>query len=237
MGEPRVIKRYANRKMYDTTRSCYVTLEEVADMVRGGDEVQVIDNRTKADLTEVTLTQALLDAERRRRGSVPLPGLRHLIAQGGDFLQKRVAEPVIRVREEAQRSVSAWRDQAERILHRKPEDTDGAAPEPAGSESAETAHADESAAPKRWTLQPPRGLEEWQQLLDERLRQALAGFGNRDAASHGEHTSALTELRAQLADLQRTVTALQARLDQVDGQRTPPPAVAPRKSGQGKATA
>lgn len=116
MGQARVIKRYSNRKMYDTTRSCYVTLEEVADMVRGGLEVRVIDNKSKADLTEVTLAQALLDSERKRRGSVPLSGIRTLISQGGDFLHKRVAEPVTRTAEIAQRSVTAWRDEAERTM-------------------------------------------------------------------------------------------------------------------------
>lgn len=116
MAQPRVIKRYSNRKMYDTSRSCYVTLEEVTDMVRDGLEVRVIDNKTKADLTEVTLAQALLDSERKRRGSVPLSGIRTLISQGGDFLHKRVAEPVTRTAEIAQRSVTAWRDEAERTV-------------------------------------------------------------------------------------------------------------------------
>ncbi len=209
MGQQRVIKRYANRKMYDTTRSCYVTLEEVAEMVRGGDEVQVIDNRTKADLTEVTLTQALLDAERRQRGSVPLPGLRNLISQGGDFLQKRVGQPVSRVREEAQRSVSAWRDQAERMLHRRPDGSDGLANETTGGDVA-ALPSEESAAGKCWTLHAPRGFEEWQQVLDDQLRHALAAFGNRDHADNAEVTSAIAELRGQMMQLQDRVAKLEA---------------------------
>ena len=51
----RVIKRYSNRKLYDTKDSRYVTLLQIAEMVRGGEEVQIIDNNTKEDLTEVTL--------------------------------------------------------------------------------------------------------------------------------------------------------------------------------------
>ncbi|MSP92386.1 MAG: hypothetical protein EXR79_11380 [Myxococcales bacterium] len=116
MTDTRVIKRYANRKMYDTARSCYVTLEEVADMVRAGADVRVIDNKTKEDLTEVTLTQALLDSERRNRGTVSLAGLRTLISHGAESLSKRMAEPVSRVREEAERTVTAWRDEAERTV-------------------------------------------------------------------------------------------------------------------------
>ena len=89
---PRLIKRYANRKMYDTERSCYVTLEEVAELVRGGVDVRVIDNTTKADLTEVTLAQALLDSQRRNRQPVSLAGLRTLISQGGDLLSRNLAD-------------------------------------------------------------------------------------------------------------------------------------------------
>ena len=51
MGEARIIKRYANRKLYDTERSCYVTLEEISQMIKEGDDVKVVDNKTKDDLT------------------------------------------------------------------------------------------------------------------------------------------------------------------------------------------
>jgi hypothetical protein len=93
-----------------------VTLEEVADMVRNGTDVQVIDNKSKEDLTEVTLTQALLDSERKNRGTVPLHGLRHLIASGGDLLQKKVAEPVLRARADAERTVATLKVDAERTV-------------------------------------------------------------------------------------------------------------------------
>ena len=71
--EPRLIKRYANRKMYDTVRSCYVTLEEVASMVRAGEDVKVIDNKTKDDLflgmflffTDCTVLRPLLSRLRQ----------------------------------------------------------------------------------------------------------------------------------------------------------------------------
>lgn len=53
----KVIKRYTNRKLYDTVESRYVTLEEIGEMVKAGAEVRIIDNRTKEDLTSVTLAQ------------------------------------------------------------------------------------------------------------------------------------------------------------------------------------
>ena len=61
-----LIKRYSNRKLYDTSRSCYVTLEEVAAMVRNGQDVVIIDNKTKEDLTTVTLTQIIFEEEKKK---------------------------------------------------------------------------------------------------------------------------------------------------------------------------
>jgi polyhydroxyalkanoate synthesis repressor PhaR len=75
----RVIKRYSNRKLYDTKGSRYVTLLQVAEMVREGEEVQIIDNNTKDDLTEVTLAQIIYEEQKARSRSVPLQTLKELI--------------------------------------------------------------------------------------------------------------------------------------------------------------
>ncbi len=65
MKDVRIIKRYQNRKLYDTFQSCYVTLEEIAQIVREGNEIQVIDNKTKNDITYMTQIQLLFDQERK----------------------------------------------------------------------------------------------------------------------------------------------------------------------------
>ena len=65
MNEVRTIKRYQNRKLYDTHQSCYVTLEEIAQIIREGNEIVVIDNRTKNDITYNTQIQLLFDQERK----------------------------------------------------------------------------------------------------------------------------------------------------------------------------
>ncbi len=75
----RVIKRYSNRKLYDTKDSRYVTLLQIAEMVRGGEEVQIIDNNTKDDLTEVTLAQIIYEEQKAHSRSVPLQTLKELI--------------------------------------------------------------------------------------------------------------------------------------------------------------
>jgi polyhydroxyalkanoate synthesis repressor PhaR len=75
----RVIKRYSNRKLYDTKDSRYVTLLQIAEMVRGGEEVQIIDNNTKDDLTEVTLAQIIYEEQKAHSRNVPLQTLKEII--------------------------------------------------------------------------------------------------------------------------------------------------------------
>src|SRR5438270_8105076 len=80
--EPKVIKRYTNRKLYDTVESRYVTLDEIAHMIKGGAEVKIIDNRSKEDLTSVTLAQIIFEEE-KKRSQMPLGVLREIIRHGG----------------------------------------------------------------------------------------------------------------------------------------------------------
>lgn len=82
---PRVIKRYANRKLYDTRDSRYVTLQQIAEFVRNGEDVQIIDNNTKEDLTHVTLAQIIYEEEKKGDpGSTSIKNLRSLIQSGGE---------------------------------------------------------------------------------------------------------------------------------------------------------
>ncbi|MBN2494189.1 MAG: polyhydroxyalkanoate synthesis regulator DNA-binding domain-containing protein [Deltaproteobacteria bacterium] len=105
----RVIKRYTNRKLYDTEDSRYVTLDEIAAMVKDGQDVQIVDNRSGDDLTEVTLAQILFEEQKKQNTRMPLGLLRDLIRTSGetitDFLQRRVAQPVQSFKQEAERRV------------------------------------------------------------------------------------------------------------------------------------
>jgi polyhydroxyalkanoate synthesis repressor PhaR len=86
-----VIKRYSNRKLYDTQESRYVTLDEIEEMIRTGKEVSVVDAASGEDLTSVTLTQIILEAERNHRVTLPAAFLHQLIKHGEawqDFIQR-----------------------------------------------------------------------------------------------------------------------------------------------------
>lgn len=79
----KVIKRYQNRKLYDTYQSCYVTLDEIAEMIMRGEDVTVVDNRSKKDITSATLTQIIFEKQKRSSTQIPVETLREFIQMGG----------------------------------------------------------------------------------------------------------------------------------------------------------
>lgn len=94
----KIIKRYQNRKLYDTQQSCYVTLDDIAKMIRGNEEVMVIDNKSKNDITGATLTQIIFESEKKASQYAPLFTLREIIQHGNgsisSFLAKLGAFPI-----------------------------------------------------------------------------------------------------------------------------------------------
>ena len=88
-----LIKRYANRKLYNTQTSRYITLKGIAELIESGREVRVIDNETGEDITSVTLSQILVDSERTNR-TVPGTLLSELIQRGGDVLYSALRKGV-----------------------------------------------------------------------------------------------------------------------------------------------
>jgi len=80
-----LIKRYANRKLYNTETSSYITLKGIAELVELGEDVRVVDNETGEDISSVTLSQILVDSERSKK-AVPHSVLSDLIQKSGDAL-------------------------------------------------------------------------------------------------------------------------------------------------------
>ena len=125
--EPKVIKRYTNRKLYDTVESRYVTLDEIAHMIKGGAEVKIIDNRTKEDLTSVTLAQIIFEEE-KKRSQMPLGVLREIIRHGGEavagFYAEKAGTLVGKVAELKSKTESIREDLSARVtgMFRKPEE-------------------------------------------------------------------------------------------------------------------
>lgn len=149
----KLIKRYANRKLYDTQRSCYVTLDEIAEMIRTGDDVRVIDNKTKEDLTAVTFAQIIFESE-KRMSRMPLSLLRGLIQSGNDALSdlvnRAVTQPVQAIRAETEKMV-------ERVVSR-------------GEEAREEARR----ALQEMVQSSGQVLDEWQRRVDDRVGRTIS---------------------------------------------------------------
>ncbi len=193
MPETRIIKRYANRKLYDTEHSRYVTLDQISEMIRNGDDVKIVDNKTKEDLTTVTLAQIIFEEEKKQRSFLPLAAMRNIIQSGGQWFA------------EAQRRVQS-------ILPGKRKDgtEDDAAPE---AETAET--ADENALKKRsldslreWVDHSKQRLDEWQKQVDTKIRTTIDGISqtitpwagvNKDVRALADR---IAELEAKLHEIE-----------------------------------
>src|SRR5271155_5160691 len=82
-----VIKKYANRRLYNTATSSYVTLDDLSTMVKAGNEFHVYDAKTNEDITRPVLTQIIVEEEQKGQNLLPISFLRQLIALYGDSMQ------------------------------------------------------------------------------------------------------------------------------------------------------
>ncbi len=92
MAEKIVLKKYANRRIYDTEKSTYITLEQVCELIRSGRQVSVIDAKTAEDVTAFTLSQIIVEEAKNKNILLPAPFLHLVIQYGqnvlGEFFEK-----------------------------------------------------------------------------------------------------------------------------------------------------
>ena len=180
--EPKIIKRYTNRKLYDTVESRYVTLDEIAEMIKQGAEVRIVDNRSKDDLTSITLAQIIFEEE-KKQNQMPLSVLREIIRRPGavvtGFIEREVTPRVASIRTEAETRL-------DRLLGRE-----------AGSDGT---------LKDALLRMSQRTLEEWQHKVDERVKSAVEGvLGGLPALGHDLQalTRRLEELEKRLDELEK----------------------------------
>jgi polyhydroxyalkanoate synthesis repressor PhaR len=104
------IKKYANRRLYDTERSTYITLDRLAEMVREGREFEVLDAKTGEDITRQVLTQIIVDEEARGSTMLPLNFLKQLIGLYGGSMETFVPQYLEAAMDGLQRNQSAMRE-------------------------------------------------------------------------------------------------------------------------------
>jgi polyhydroxyalkanoate synthesis repressor PhaR len=212
-AEPVTIKKYANRRLYNTGTSTYVTLEDLAAMVKKGEDFVVYDAKTSEDITRSVLTQIIFEQENKEGGQnlLPIAFLRQLIRFYGDSMQMLVPRYLDMAIESLTREQEKFRNQMAQAF--------GAGPfapleeqvrrnmemfERAFSMFAPFGRRESSAAEPD---KPPSEIDEIKRRLDE-MQKRLDGL----VASGNAHQSGgeVDELKRQLADLQR-------RLEQLTG--------------------
>ena len=104
------IKKYANRRLYDTESSAYITLDRLAAMVREGREFQVVDAKSGEDITRQVLTQIIVDEESRGSTMLPVNFLKQLIGLYGNSMQGMVPQYLEAAMDAFQRNQTAMRD-------------------------------------------------------------------------------------------------------------------------------
>jgi len=189
--EPKVIKRYTNRKLYDTVESRYVTLDEIAQMIKGGAEVKVLDNRSKEDLTSVTLAQIIFEEE-KKRSQMPLGVLREIIRHGGEavavFYQDKVGSKLSERIEEMKNRTDALRENLEQKVR-----------------GVTSLLRRDSAEPVKEVLAAGQNaVEELRAKVDQSVKQALDTLGG------GAGT-----LAQEVEKLQKKIEGLEKRLEQL----------------------
>jgi polyhydroxyalkanoate synthesis repressor PhaR len=184
--EPKVIKRYTNRKLYDTVESRYVTLDEIAQMIKGGAEVKIIDNRTKEDLTSVTLAQIIFEEE-KKRSQMPLGVLREIIRHGGEavagFYQDKVRSPITAGLEDVKTKTETLRENIEQRVR--------------GVTQLLRREGDEKGSVKDVLNAGQTAVEELRAKVEESVKQALESFGSGNVAAD------LERLRAKIEALEK----------------------------------
>ncbi|MCC6750268.1 MAG: polyhydroxyalkanoate synthesis regulator DNA-binding domain-containing protein [Deltaproteobacteria bacterium] len=185
----RIIKRYANRKLYDTRDSRYVTLEQISEMIRNGEDVKVVDNSTKEDLTSVTLAQIIFEEEKRKKSFLPLGALRKIIQTGGESLHELMNQLNL----SAQRVGQVFRRED------KEQGPEAAAePAPTSAKSAERLEAGRFL--KEFVDGVQTTLDEWQTRIDQNIHSAI------------DSVSPLAPLQKEITVLQERIADLERRL-------------------------
>ena len=119
-AEPIVIKKYANRRLYNTAKSSYVTLEHLAEMVRAGQDFVVNDAKTGEDITRGVLAQIIFEEEAKGHTMLPANFLRQLIRLYGDTLQGFVPGYLDASMETFARNQESMRDQVAKAFEANP---------------------------------------------------------------------------------------------------------------------
>jgi len=213
MSETRIIKRYANRKLYDTQHSRYVTLDQIAEMIREGDDVKIIDNKSKEDLTSVTLAQIIFEEEKKQRSFLPLQAMRNIIQTGGESISHLATSVQKTVQKKVTNILPQKGDGDDELDGSESSTSENGTPGSSAGESAETSRSISTWREFRdWLENSQRTVEAWQGKVDDRIRNVVGGIASPFAPLQSE----IRNLSSRIAELEGKLRRLVQQEDQKD---------------------
>lgn len=202
---PIIIKKYANRRLYNTATSAYVTLEDLSRMVQQGVDFVVQDAKTREDLTRAVLTQIIVEEEQKGQSLLPVNFLRQLIGFYGDNMRWMVPQYL-------EAMMTAFAQNQEQLRRQFQSSMGGMFPFGSIEEMSKQNLAMFEQAMRAFNPFAARPSERERERGPERAaRQEAGGEGRAAAPGQASGPEAIEELRRQLAAMQRQLDALSRR--------------------------
>ncbi len=208
MAKEKLVKRYQNRKLYDTEESRYVTLSDIARMIQEGYDVKVVNAKTGEDLTALTLTQIIFEEEKRKKSILPIQALKKIIRSSGESVQELMEKFFI----STDHTVHNAREQIERYLQKLVR---------GGTLSVDQGS---SLIQDIWSNYQ-HTFSQWQKKMDQRLAQAF------------DKVTQTPIIRSEIRTLEDKIAKLEEELAKVQSEREPQEEVGQSSSYDKKSSA
>ncbi len=181
-----------------------MTLDQIAEMIRAGEDVRIVDNNSKEDLTTITLAQIIFEEEKKQKSFLPLHAMKNIIQSGGERIEELVTQAQKRVSGVFGRKSDKHDEKSEGGEHAE----HAAAAETPASPGldAKPDHKEGVGALREWFEASQQKLEDWQKKVDERMRHLVEGI------------SPFSALQKEVGSLHARIAELEKKIEHLSGQ-------------------
>jgi len=195
-GDPIIIKKYANRRLYNTQTSSYITLDFLAEMTRNDQDFVVVDAKTGEDITHNVLTQIIVDEESSGKQMLPVKFLRQLISMYGNSMQSLMPSYLEASMDNFRKNQKQFQEAVEGALNKNP----------LGQMAVKNQKQFQEALENALKASPLAGVFE----------KALSLGQNGDAEAEEEAQEKMSEKDAEILALKRQLADIQSKIDKLD---------------------
>lgn len=195
-GDPIIIKKYANRRLYNTQTSSYITLDFLAEMTRNDQDFVVVDAKTGEDITHNVLTQIIVDEESSGKQMLPVKFLRQLISMYGNSMQSLMPSYLEASMDNFRKNQKQFQEAVEGALNKNP----------LGQMAVKNQKQFQEALENALKASPLAGV----------IEKALSLGHNGGAEAEEEAQEKMSEKDAEILALKRQLADIQSKIDKLD---------------------